>query len=213
MGIRQTYRNLARKKRLEQCRLRLTNHEVTILSSNCVGGVIYHDLGLRFMSPTINLFMRPTDFVRFLSDVPHYLNCGLQEIATNETYPCGDLDGLRLDFVHYGSFAEAKAKWDERSSRVNLNNCCAIMVDRDGCTREDAMAFDSLPIDQKAFLSARHMDGIRCEIVNPEWIEDVESPRGGVRDLCAFKGPVSAARWLDSFDYMKFLNGAGGIRE
>lgn len=65
MAIRQTYHNLARRKHLGERRSWLANHEVSILSSSCAVGVIYHDLGFRFMSPTINLFMRPDEFVHY----------------------------------------------------------------------------------------------------------------------------------------------------
>jgi uncharacterized protein (DUF1919 family) len=56
MNFRNRYREQIRSFKLKAERSRLTNKEVTIFSSNCIGGVIYHDLGLRFMSPTINLF-------------------------------------------------------------------------------------------------------------------------------------------------------------
>lgn len=213
MNCRIRYRELIRTSKLKAERSRLINKEVTIFSSNCIGGVIYHDLGLRFMSPTINLFMRPSDFIRFLSNVQHYVQCDLKELNAGETYPCGDLDGVRIDFVHYRSFSEAKAKWNARSARINLSNCCAIMADRDGCTQENARAFDALPIDQKAFLTARALGDVHCEVVNGKWAIDSENLRGGVRDLCSFRSPISATRWLDDFDYVKFLNGAGGIRE
>ena len=184
MNFRNRYREQIRSFKLKAERSRLINKEVTIFSSNCIGGAIYHDLGLRFMSPTINLFIRPSDFVRFLSNVQHYVKCDLKELDAGEMYPCGDLDGIRLDFVHYESFSEAKAKWNERSARIDLSNCCAIMVDRDGCTQEDVRAFDALPIDQKAFLTARTFDNVHCEIVNRNWAIDSNNLRGGFA-ICA----------------------------
>lgn len=174
---------------------------------------MYHDLGLRFLSPTINLFMKPADFVRFCSNLQHYLTAELKETDSNEPYPCGNLDGLSLHFVHYNSFNEAKTKWVERARRVNLSNLCVIMVDRDGCGADDAKAFDALPIECKAFLTARHMDGVACEIVRPEWAEDSHNAES-VRDLCAFRGGIlSTVRWLDDWDYVGLLNQAGGICE
>lgn len=38
---------------------RLTNLAPSILSLDCVGGVMAHDLRLRFNSPTVNLFSNP----------------------------------------------------------------------------------------------------------------------------------------------------------
>ncbi len=41
---------------LPKMRKALRNKEFTLLSNNCNGGFIYHDLGLQFLSPTINMF-------------------------------------------------------------------------------------------------------------------------------------------------------------
>lgn len=154
------------------------------------------------MSPTINLFMRPKDFIIFCSNLPYYLKMELNELDTAKPYPCGKLDGLRIDFMHYTCFDEAKAKWNERCKRVNLNNLCAIMVNRDGCTIGDAIKFDSLPIQNKVFLTGKHFDGIKCELFNNNWFDESEC----TRDLCAFKGKVSVKRWIDEFDYVNFIN-------
>lgn len=44
------------------CRFRLKNKDFSIISRNCIGGVMYHDLGLKCTSPTVNLFFYPDDF-------------------------------------------------------------------------------------------------------------------------------------------------------
>lgn len=36
-------------------RLRLQNKDFSIISNHCMGGIISHDLGLEFKSPTVNL--------------------------------------------------------------------------------------------------------------------------------------------------------------
>ena len=43
-----------------------TDSEFTIISSNCIGGVIYSDLHRKFLSPTINLFFSAKDFLKFV---------------------------------------------------------------------------------------------------------------------------------------------------
>ena len=52
---------------------RLSNDQFTILSSNCIGGVIYHRLGKQFLSPTINMWFRQPDFVSFCLHLDYYL--------------------------------------------------------------------------------------------------------------------------------------------
>ena len=59
-------------------RKRLRNFNPTIISNNCTAGFIYHDLGLKFLSPTINLTVK--DFPLFISHLEHYLSCELIEI-------------------------------------------------------------------------------------------------------------------------------------
>lgn len=40
---------------------KVKNQNVTIIASNCIGGMVYHDLGLKFNSPFINLWITPKD--------------------------------------------------------------------------------------------------------------------------------------------------------
>lgn len=47
-------------------RRRLSNKNFTILSTNCIGGVMYHNLNLKFLSPTINLWISPHDYIKIL---------------------------------------------------------------------------------------------------------------------------------------------------
>ena len=66
--------NMIKKKRLD-----LKNYDFTIISSNCIGGVISHKLGLRFMSPTVNLFIEPSSFVKFCKNLTYYFEQPLEE--------------------------------------------------------------------------------------------------------------------------------------
>lgn len=38
------------------------NQRFTLLTANCMGGYIYHQLGVGFLSPTINLMILQSDF-------------------------------------------------------------------------------------------------------------------------------------------------------
>ena len=62
-----------RRNRINMCnRAKLRNMEMSILSSNCAGGVMSHDLGLPFRSQFVNLALRPKDFVKYLRDLDYY---------------------------------------------------------------------------------------------------------------------------------------------
>ena len=40
-----------------KCKKRLENKDFSLLVGNCLGGYVYHQLGLPFTSPTINLMI------------------------------------------------------------------------------------------------------------------------------------------------------------
>lgn len=57
-----------------------------------MGGIIYHDLGCKFLSYTINLKILPDDFVELLSHLKYYLTQDiLQATEMNENYPVGKI--------------------------------------------------------------------------------------------------------------------------
>ena len=64
-------------------RKRLKKQSFSIISNTCIGGVICHDLGLPFLSPTINLYIRPCDFVKFCADIQCYLEQEFIEVTAN----------------------------------------------------------------------------------------------------------------------------------
>jgi uncharacterized protein (DUF1919 family) len=104
-----------------------------VLSGGCLGGVLLHDLGLPFLTPTINLyFAAVADFVRFVNNIELYKTCGiLTEIKkTAVNFPCGKLSSpagdVTICFMHYKTFEDAAAKWQRRMARLNLEKILVI---------------------------------------------------------------------------------------
>lgn len=115
-------------------RNRLKNDNFTILCSNCIGGCIYHRLGQKFLSPTINLMMSNPDFVLFCYYLSDYIKMPLEFVEDERPYPVAIIGGevlpaLKILFVHYKSREEAELKWYERIKRINPNNLFLIMYD------------------------------------------------------------------------------------
>lgn len=104
---------------------------ISIISQNCIGGVLYHDLGMQFLSPTVNLFIKEPDFVRFVLNLEHYLGCSLQMQWGGE-YPIGTLDDITIYFMHYDTCEEAKLAWERRTKRVDLDRILVLATDRNG---------------------------------------------------------------------------------
>lgn len=116
-----------------KARKMVINKPLTIISQNCIGGVIYHDLGWKFLSPTINLFMNSADFVKFVNRLEHYIS---QEMVMrwDEFYPIGMLDDIEVHFMHYNTCRDAKVAWERRCSRMEWERILVLCTDRDGFT-------------------------------------------------------------------------------
>lgn len=87
---------------IPQMRRRLKNRNFTLLSNNCNGGFVYHDLGIRFNSPTINLFFYSNHFFDFLEHLDDYLKseliaCTTPQHKTDLEYPIFNIGGERMD--------------------------------------------------------------------------------------------------------------------
>lgn len=100
--IKQYTAVLFRNKINEKMRERLHRTDFSIISSNCIGGIVSHDLGLMFKSPTINLYFDAEDFVKFTERLDYYLNTPLSlQFIHKNGYPVCSLDDLTIFFVHY----------------------------------------------------------------------------------------------------------------
>ena len=186
---------------LRRKRRRLKNLSPTIISNNCVAGVIYHDLGLKFTSPTINLFFEAEDFLKFAENLEYYLSLEVKEEASALPYPVGIIGDVKLYFMHYKSFAEAKAKWEERTGRVDADNLYFIMTEKEGCSSSIAQRFDSLPYEHKVLLSHVPMPQIKCA----HYLAGFENcPEMGV--VTDPKKGFWRRRYIDDYDYVEFFN-------
>lgn len=128
-------------------RKKLNNTSFTILTPNCMAGLIYHRLGERFNSPTIDLNMSTTDFCFFLDNLEYYLAKDVTQYLEKDTRisaPIGIIEGdgasipsIRINFIHYDSFETGRAKWNERKARIVRDNMYVIMCDIDDIYEED----------------------------------------------------------------------------
>ena len=66
---------------IPQKRVALEKKEISILCNNCTGGLILHDLGLRFDSPTVNMFFHELDFFEFIEHFEYYIKQKLIHIG------------------------------------------------------------------------------------------------------------------------------------
>lgn len=183
-------------------RRRLKNPGFSILATNCIGGVIYHDLGLEFLTPTVNLTIPIQDFIRLAENPRWYMDQPLARLENPGGCPAARVGDVRVNFVHYASFEEGAAKWEERKRKINYDRLILMATDRGGCDYEALRRFDRLPCPHKVVFTHRpypEFSSARC-------IRGFED-RGEVGVLTNFKPGRLKRRYLDDFDYVRFLNG------
>ena len=182
-------------------RKRLQNQRVSILSNNCLGGMISHDLLQPQLSPTVNLFMYPKDYIKFLSHLEECLRSEMHEVDGDYAYPVGELNGCHSHFMHYHSFDEAARKWKERSKRINYENLLVIFVERDGCTYNDLLAFDKLPFKNKVAVVHKPYPEIKSALVFPGYEHSTE-----VGKITDWASCLSGRKIYDKVDWIGILN-------
>lgn len=197
---------ISHKRLVHAYRRRLCNADVSIISMNCNGGILYHDLGLQFLSPTINLFMRANDFIKFCENLKYYLSidefveCKDMAIIRQRTYPVAYLGDLVLFLVHYNSVEEAQQKWNERKKRIRWDNIVIMNTDREGTTDEIKDRFEKLPYRKVMFTHLPDEKHPSCFYIRGYENED------SVGILTAPIG-ITGKRPIDRFDWVSFING------
>ena len=133
MRLWEYFKNLEWAWYKERRRNRLQQWDVTIIASNCVGTIMYHDLGLPFRTPTINLTVSMRDLVKMAGNLRWYMEQELTECALpgDVDWPAGLLGDIQVNFVHYASFAEAVERWEERKKRINWDRIVLVGAERD----------------------------------------------------------------------------------
>lgn len=163
--------------------------------------MISHDLLQPHLSPTVNLFMCPKDYISFLSHLEECLSSEMHEVVGDCAYPVGELNGCQIHFMHYHSFDEAARKWKERSKRINFENLLVIFVERDGCTYDDLLAFDKLPFKNKVAVVHKSYPEIKSALVFPGYENSAE-----VGKITDWTSRLSGRKIYDKVDWITILN-------
>ena len=189
---------------------RLKNKTPTIITRNCMAGIIYHDLGLQFNSPTINLSMDNEDFIVFLEFFGDFLKTEpVQLVQQQVTYPVGKFQladkNIQINFVHYKTFEEAVDKWNQRVKRINFDNLYVIWEVANECGPDIELynRFCNLPFQHKILITGKKFpvnskNVIKLKMYNKKYYY------GKILDYRRF--PFFYKRYLDEFDYINFLN-------
>ena len=192
-------------------RKRLKNNNFSIICNNCIGGVIYHELGMQFLSPTINLWMPDKDFYKFVNNIHYYIGVKLKFIKIDgETTPVAKLDDITIHFNHYHSEREAEEKWISRCKRINWDNLFIICSDRPNgenlITDKDILSLKNINCKGKVVFAVRDIRDVDYIVhlpKDPNCPIDKPYVNAYMFDKTSF---LLRWRWELIFDYVNWLN-------
>lgn len=185
---------------------KLQNKDFTILCSNCIGGYIYHRLEQQFQTPTINTYIKPSEFIHFCLHLDYYLAQKLQFIDTPNDFPVaqlagtGDIPTITILFIHEESMEDANQNWERRKVRVNKENLYVVYHLIDGLTAEDAKKLADFPCNNIVLLTAKPLPDIPWSYyIKPNMRYQYPYTYLGknIFGMCHFER---------EFDYVSFLN-------
>lgn len=182
-------------------RSRLKEGEITILSANCLGGLLYDRLGLKFLSPTINTLITSDQFVRFVLDYEQYLTKELVFIESERPYPVAQLGDIQIYFAHYKTAEEAAACWNRRKERVKKERLFVLLNDRDRVTEEDFCRLDESGLKNVMVFTANKHLKHRCTFYVP--CQDKDGMVGNLMMKSWVTGKMVAERY---FDFVGWFN-------
>ncbi len=187
-------------------RKRIVNSTPSLLTPNCLGGILFHDLGLQFRSPTVNTMILQRDFAKFVLNLDHYL---AQELVffkhPKVEVPCAKLDDITIHFTHYKTEQEAQEKWLSRMKRLDRDNLFIILAERDGLTPEEITQLGQVKARGLVVLTANAYPELPYALQIRKYKND-----GEVGNI------LSAVHWNDGreyekyFDFVKWFNEADG---
>lgn len=166
----------------------------TIISNNCMGGVICSRNNMQFKSPTVALQILPEEYPKFCANLKHYMETELVpyreweyshehtlylyrmygKIPTALDFPVGLLDDIVICFQHYESYTQAKQKWDERKQRIEWDNIGYIFHARGSEYWRETQQFLDLKLPHSVALTNgfRLNGAYRFDVPDVEGIDD-----------------------------------------
>lgn len=151
-----------KKSYLKKHRGMLLRSDVTIISNNCWGGLVYKDLGIAYNTPFVNMYIHAPCYIKLLSDLRNYLAHPLKFTPYSKyktsavNYPIGLLDDIEIHFIHYKNPDEVLEKWTSRIQRMT-DHLMVVLSERDLCSLKEIEAFDQLPFTNKICFTRRRL--------------------------------------------------------
>ena len=202
---------LRSKIRTVYLKKKLKKEDWTLICNNCLGGMVTHDFGNQFRSPTVNLFFPGLSFFDFVEHMDYYFDTTMEDGGMNAEpqYPIGILKGdenrpdISIHFMHYNTFDDAYKKWEDRKRRMNRENIFVVWTFAFAdYTDEEYKRFDLLPVSKKiGFVNREEL----CENYSSlYYIKGFEKERS-LGNILSYSN-LLGKRYYDQFDFAKWFN-------
>lgn len=181
-------------------RRRLKNRQFSLLTGNCIGGYLYHQLGLPFTSPSINMMILNQHFKKLILNQDYYFGVTPTPYEDNDypNVPAGLLDDIILHFTHYSTCEEGIAAWEKRKGRIDFDNLYIIISDID-LKEEDIRELANARCKKIVVLTSRKFEYSHCLYI-PEF--------NGREHVGELLGKTISGKWRFEyyFDFVGWVN-------
>lgn len=212
MNLKKVFQNTLSEKnplavsRRKKMRRQLKNYTPTLLCPNCIGGILFHDLGLKFQSPTVNLMLFQQDCAKFVMNMDYYL---AQDFVfyDDPEYDClcAHLGDITVHFTHYKTQEEAVQKWKERSQRIDPENTFVFLMERDQLTYKQMKQLGNLNVRGLVIFTAHEYPDLPYCLYVPEYAAE-----GEVGNILEKSYLDDSRKYEKIFDFVKWFNEADG---
>lgn len=157
---------------------RVNDKNVTIFSNNCIGGFLYKDMNVSYLSPTVNLQIPLDSFFKYVNNYEYYNSLPLMEGDASQfqddftrmdgkkiTFPCAWLGDVKILFQHGKSYQDEKEKWEKRVSRINKDNIVVVCWAKKKLLTNDVLCDFSKIKYKKVLITDENVDWPDVEVI------------------------------------------------
>ena len=211
--------NIKRKIHLFILKKSIRKKHITIISQNCIGGVIYNMLGMKFMSPTINLYINGEDFVKLIESPKYYFSITPKPFIENYVeptnkkicFPLIKVGDLTIYCRHYRNCEDAIDAWNRRRKRIDFNNIYVIATSWNLLEKKALIKrVNDCKYPNVIFTYDKYIYSNCVHLKGNKWKKD---ERGFVKPaLPNYSENGYIRNFEEQFDFVKWIN-TGNVRE
>lgn len=200
-----------RDNHVKEIRNKLKETEFTLLCNNCLGGVIYHDLGQPFSSPTINLYLNISDFLTLVEHIEDFIDAELVHEDSWLNFPVGRLYAVNSDvivviyFMHYKTWDDAYSAWMRRMRRVDTKKIFVLVDAVSGLSNENYNRFCNIKY-HKHLLVPYKTATVPHDAVDVHFMKSYKDEDNSGKSMSYTFHGMGIKRYIEEWDYLNWLN-------